>query len=134
MASFLAHWRVGRGHAVTPDDIDNSKAVTTAMRGPVLELLERVNGDAVAFAAQLADVKRLQERKAEQLLQHLRETGALDERATFDREAVLVRVLGDLGRTVDLARTGDPTQARLNVAEIRACVARWWEAASAAKG
>ena len=49
--------------------------MTTAMRGPVLELLERVNGDAVAFAAQLADVKRLQERKAEQLLQHLRETG-----------------------------------------------------------
>jgi exonuclease SbcC len=129
MAAFLAHWRVGRGRAVTPDDIDDSGAVTAAMRGRVLELLDRVKGDAAAFAARLTDVDRLQEKKAELLLEHLRESGALDERATLDRETVLVRVLGDLGRTADDAAHSAP-----DAAEIRACVVRWWEAATAAMG
>ena len=127
MTAFIIHWRVGRGRKVLPADIDASGAVSTAMRGPVLELVEQLDGDARALARRWREVKRLQERVAENLLDYLRSAGALDEREVLDETAVLARVLGELGRR---AQRGDGPGP--DPAELRACVSRWWRAAAAA--
>jgi hypothetical protein len=128
LKEFIAGWRRGRGRAVTPDDIDRSGVVSAAMRGPVLELLARVEGDAAALKANLSQVPRLQDRIAERLVEHLRESGALDEREILDEPAVLTRVLGELGR-----RAGERSQPRPDPVEVRACVARWWAAAAVSR-
>jgi len=125
LTAFIEAWRIGRGRAVTPDDVDQSGAVSAAMRGPVLELLERVEGDAEAFAAQLPLVPRLRDKVTEGLLDHLRKEMALDEREIHDEPAVLSRVLGELGR-----RAAERSQPRPDPAEVRSCVARWWAAAA----
>lgn len=129
LREFIVGWRRGRGRAVTPEDIDRSDVVSAAMRGPVLDLLARVEGDAAALKANLPAVPRLQDKIAERLVEHLREIGALDdEREILDETAVLTRVLGELGR-----RAAERAQSRPNPVEVRACVTRWWEAAAVSR-
>ena len=127
MTAFIAAWRLGRGRTVTPDDIDASRAVSGLMRGPVLALLERVDGDAAALAANIGDVPRIRDKVTEGLLDHLRGIGALDEREILTETAVLTRVLGELGR-----RAGERIPSRPDPVEVRTFVARWWRAAEAA--
>ncbi|MBM4131362.1 hypothetical protein FJ250_10120 [bacterium] len=125
LESFVAAWLVGRGRAVSAADVDASGVVSEVMRTPLLELLERVDGDARALAARWREVPRLQARIAEALLDHLRAAGALDERDVLGERDVLARVLGELGR-----RGGDVA---VGEAEVAAWVARWWRAADASR-
>jgi uncharacterized protein YhaN len=128
LEEFIAGWRRGRGRAVTPDDIDRSGVVSAAMRGPVLDLLARVEGDAKALKANLPQVPRLQDKVTERLLEHLRHSGALDELDILNENAVLTRVLGALGR-----RASERAQPRPDPVEVRACVGRWWAAAAVSR-
>lgn len=126
LEAFIAAWQVGRGRPVTAADVDASGVVSEVMRAPLLELLDRLGGDARALSTRWREVARLREKVAEALLDHLRETGALDERDVLDEGAVLARVLGALGREGTAAEAAGP--------EVAAWVARWWRAAAAAAG
>jgi len=122
LEAFVAAWQVGRGRAVTAADVDASGVVSEVMRAPLLGLLERLDGDARALAARWREVPRLQQKIAENLLDHLRAIGALDERDVLGERDVLARVLGELGRRGGGGAAGE--------AEVAGWVARWWRAAA----
>lgn len=122
LEAFVAAWQVGRGRAVTAADVDASGVVSEVMRAPLLGLLERLDGDARALAARWREVPRLQQKIAENLLDHLRAIGALDERDVLGERDVLARVLGELGRRGGGGAVGE--------AEVAGWVARWWRAAA----
>ncbi|MBK8167391.1 MAG: hypothetical protein IPK64_15720 [bacterium] len=115
--------RVGRGRAVTPEDIDASGAVTPTMRGRVLECLAEAEGDPRAFDRCL-DRVGLQQKKKAQLRDYLLEQGIMPDREPLDEAAIVHRMLAELGRRATAAAAASP-----DVNEVRDCVARWWRAA-----
>lgn len=124
---FCAQWRVGRGRALTIEDIEASGAVSNVMRERVQGVFAQSGGDAEAFLAGLDGVKGLRESTVTKVREHLAEAGVTDERDVFDEPELLRRVLAQAGLAA--ARGAAPAP---DASLVASCVARWWRAAQAA--
>ncbi len=85
--------RVGRGRAVTWEDVQASGAVSGAFEERVRALLDEHGQDAAAFCAQVAALPRFRSASAQQLQAHLEEAGFVDPRPALAAADIVERAL-----------------------------------------
>lgn len=96
LEAFFEAWSIGRGRAVSREDLEASNAVSETFIDEVAALNDASRGDAVALLAALkrGDVKRFQTQKRAELAAYLEGEGFLDARTPLSDAQRWTRVLG----------------------------------------